>query len=523
MVLIERKKGLSPLSRVHLAILAVGALFLISTVIHENIWFDEAYTVALLSHDLGSMVHIAMDDVHPLLYYIVAWFVYFPTKSIVLLRLLSVVFAVLLAALGYTHIRRDFGERVGLWFTALTFLLPSTVKYAGQMRMYTLAALLVMLAAIYAYRFGHALLTDGRPDGRPAQGLLRRCVKGWNKNLLLFVLSSVAAASTHHFALAAVCFVNLYLLIFILIKNRAAIATFVTAAVAQVALYLPTALIVLHQIGLNGAAGIRMEWRHVLTDTLAFHLLGDQKENAFGFSEAQYIFIQAVAWGFFALMVGVAVRAFLQKRPHSVPVLLSAGVYFGVLLAAWIVSAAIRPIFLERYTMVMYGLWIFGLSFACAHIRFKTVKAAIITLLSCILVLRTVPLYTANYGPELDDLRDYLDEQVEADDTFGYQNIVAFRLSVYYPEHTHYFYNFDGREHWDIEDAYRAFENVTIFRRADEIGTTPASFGERIWLVNRNTHLYWELTTNYGYTEVQSETFYLPYYNCTYEMILLTR
>lgn len=497
----------------HWAVLLIGAIFLLSGVFHKNIWFDEAYTVALLRHPLGEMIQIASDDVHPFLYYVVAWFVYYPTKSIILLRLLSALFSFLLALLGYTHIRRDFGDRVGLWFSLLTFLLASTVKYAGQMRMYTLAALLVMLTAIYAYRYGHSLL-PADDDGSD---------RGGDANFVFFILLSVASAYTHHFALAAVCFINLCLLCFILINKRSALKAYLGAAIAQLVLYVPGFLTLLHQMKMGGAADIRMEWSQVLLDTLAFHFLGDQKENAFDFSYEQYRWIWISALLITACMVGALVYAFIKKRPHRHAVAMSAGVYFGVLLAAWAFSLFKRPIFLERYTMVMYGLWILGMAYAFAHIRFPAIKGVLIAGLVCILVVRVAPLYRAYYGPELGEFMDYMEEYVEEGDTFGFDNyddIKGFRLSVYFPEHKQYFYNIN---HWNIEDAYRAFGNVEIFRWANDAGNYPGDYGDRIWVLDRNSFIYWELINNYHYTEVQSETFYFPYYNCTYEMILLTK
>ncbi len=489
----------------HRIVLVIGALFLLSGAFQENIWFDEAYTAGLLSHPLGDMIHIASDDVHPIGYYIIGWLVYYPTKSIVLLRMLSVVFAWLLALLGYTHLRRDFGDREGFWFTLITFLLPSTFKYAGQMRMYTPAAFLVMLAAIYAYRYGRSLISE--EDGGDA-------------NLTFFVLLSVVAAYTHHFALVTVCMINLFLLVFLLMKSRRTIKLYVGAAAAQLALYVPGFLMLVHQIQMKGAAGIEMEWSQVLLDTLAFHFLGDQKENAFEFSSGQYVWVWLVALLVTATMVAVFVWAFVRKKPHRHAALLAVGVYGGVLVVAWFVSLVFRPIFLERYTMVMYGLWIFAMAYTLAHIPFASIKAGLTAAMLCILILRVIPLYHAAYDPALGEMRDYLDEQLEAGDTFGYDNIVGYRFAVYYPEHKQYYYNY---QNWSIEDAYKAFKNTEVFRLAHEAGKYTGDYGDRIWLTGRNGLLYWELTTNYGYTEVSSRSFYIPYYNCSYDLVLLEK
>ena len=69
-----------------------------------------------------------------------------------LYKLFSVVAFAILGIIGYTHIRKDFGEKVGMLFSFFVYFLPLNVIYAGQVRMYPLAMLLVTLTAIYAYR-----------------------------------------------------------------------------------------------------------------------------------------------------------------------------------------------------------------------------------------------------------------------------------------------------------------------------------------------------------------------------------
>src|SRR5699024_5135941 len=73
-------------------------------------------------------------------------------SNIYLYRFFSMVPIAILGILGYTHIRKDFGEKVGLLFSFFVFFLPITSVYSGEIRMYTWAMLFVTLMAIYAYR-----------------------------------------------------------------------------------------------------------------------------------------------------------------------------------------------------------------------------------------------------------------------------------------------------------------------------------------------------------------------------------
>ena len=58
----------------------------------------------------------------------------------------------LFALLGYTHVRKDLGEKAGIVFSFLAFFLPIMCIYANEVRMYAWTMLFVSLMFIYAYR-----------------------------------------------------------------------------------------------------------------------------------------------------------------------------------------------------------------------------------------------------------------------------------------------------------------------------------------------------------------------------------
>ena len=185
----------------HIILLVLGTAFLASGAFTPVLWFDESYTVGLMNHDFWDMCVIASYDVHPHLYYILLKLVTMVTgNSIVVMRLFSVLGGALIGLLGYTHIRRDFGARVGFWFSFFTFAMPVMFKYALQIRMYTWAALFITLTAIYAWRAAY------QPER-------------WKKNWILFAVFSLASAYTHYFGLFSVIVINLFLLAYTL-KNR---------------------------------------------------------------------------------------------------------------------------------------------------------------------------------------------------------------------------------------------------------------------------------------------------------------
>ncbi|MBR4278891.1 MAG: glycosyltransferase family 39 protein [Clostridia bacterium] len=147
-------KGASFTRILHFAVIFIGAVLYISSAFFDSVWFDEAYTVGAVSKTLPEMIYLLAYDVHPHLYYVLlkVYSLIFG-NSVITLRMFSVIFAIASTILGYTHIRKDFGEKAGFWFSFLLVFSFSTLKYALQIRMYTLAIFLLTLTAVYAYRY----------------------------------------------------------------------------------------------------------------------------------------------------------------------------------------------------------------------------------------------------------------------------------------------------------------------------------------------------------------------------------
>lgn len=138
---------------IHIIIIVLGIIWVSIPIFHSNLWFDEAYSVGMANHTFGEIWNIGGHDVHPVLYY---WILHILNllfgNQIMLYRIFSAICVAILGILGYTHIRKDFGDKTGMFFSFLVFFFPINLVYAGELRMYTLAMLLVTLMAIYAYR-----------------------------------------------------------------------------------------------------------------------------------------------------------------------------------------------------------------------------------------------------------------------------------------------------------------------------------------------------------------------------------
>lgn len=131
-----------------LLILALAALLRLISLGDHSLWYDEAFSVLFARNDLATMMTGTQQAVeHPLLYYVTlnAWMQLFG-QSPIAVRLFSVVTGVLTVYVAYLVGRDLFNQRTGLTVALITTLAPFHIQYSQEARMYSLLALLLLLA-----------------------------------------------------------------------------------------------------------------------------------------------------------------------------------------------------------------------------------------------------------------------------------------------------------------------------------------------------------------------------------------
>lgn len=129
----------------------IGGLFILLASFNINgpVWFDEGYSTVLNRFEPKEMIELTAKDVHPPLYYLAlkAWSLLFGESDIAL-RMMSVMFGALTILTGYILIKRLTNQKIATIATAIMALSPSLLRYSQEMRMYTLASFMVMLATL---------------------------------------------------------------------------------------------------------------------------------------------------------------------------------------------------------------------------------------------------------------------------------------------------------------------------------------------------------------------------------------
>ena len=451
---------------IHIIIIVLGIIWVSIPIFHSNLWFDEAYSVGMANHTFGEIWNIGGHDVHPVLYY---WILHILNllfgNQIMLYRIFSAICVAILGILGYTHIRKDFGDKTGMFFSFLVFFFPINLVYAGELRMYTLAMLLVTLMAIYAYR------------------IYKRKEEKNIKNWILFAIFSLASAYSHYYALVAAGIINLLLLISLVIDAKekkqftCGLKAFILSAVVQIVLYIPWIMYLLLQVSqVSNGFWIGISFPGTIIEFFTFQFTGNLGDTTY---------VSNILAGIFGIIICVyMIYLYAKNKKERNPALLAIGVYGLVILAVCLASLIIwRPVIYARYMLCVTGLFLFFLADTMAKMGNKKWNILIGTLCIAISIVIMINLVQSNYDVSNQAPLEYIKENIQEGDVILNGNEGSgFVIGANYPEHTHYFWD---QAVWNVEEAYKAFgtDMHTVYNLDDF-----KDFTGRVWIINANNY-----------------------------------
>ena len=505
---------------IHIGIIILGIIFISLSAFHENIWFDESYSVSIARHSFSEIWNITGHDVHPPLYYWmlhIIWMI-FGDQNIAF-RLFSVLAIAILGVLGYTHIRKDFGEKIGMLFSFLVYFLPVICIYSQEIRMYSLAYLLVTIMAIYAYRF-YKSVKD------------KNAMENQNKNLIIFAIFSILSCYTHYYALATAGLINLILFIFLIknvlkarkqkdldVKDKKEISKplkkFLIAAIVQVILYIPWLLFLIEQMTrVGGGFWIQLNLNTLIeVPSFQFRVQTDSTINATAIIS---LIVSIVLY----IYMGSRIYKAKKIKEKILPAVISIIIYITVIVAVLIISLIGSPILVGRYLLTLTGLYIFVFAFFMAKEERKWVTGIICAV---ILILSFIGNYNSiknNYDTSNKEVMNFMEENIQKDDIIIYNEIgVGGVLASYFPDNKQYFYN---QWYWDVEEAYKAYAPAmeTVYSY-DEILD---NYQGRVWVVGTvGSNIYKDVPKDNMNTIIEAKEYKIAYQNCSYQFTLFEK
>lgn len=494
----------------HIVIIIIGMIFLAIPILHSNLWFDESYSVAISNHTFKEIWTIGANDVHPVLYYFVLHIINIICgNNIIIYRIFSWVCASIIGILGFTHIRKDFGKRVGILFSFFSLFLPVISVYAGEVRMYTFAMLLVTLMSIYAYRI---YKNHGEKQ-----------IKNW----ILFSIFSLASAYTHYYGLMAAGVINL--IIFIYFGKKAwkerkftyELKMFLIVGVSQIILYLPWVISLFMQMKKMSSVHFWIYLKaYMIIEFFIFQFTGNLEKT-------KYISdICAIIFGI--IICGYLIYCYIRNRDSKSknskeemhPIKLAILIYIGVVIGAGIMSIVLKtPIIYARYMLCVTGVFIFALAYYLAK-RGNKYGILVICIL-CVIVGITIQINLCkdNYDSSNKEPFTYLKENVKENDILLCSNEGSgFVVCANFPNNFFYFWD---KDYWNVEEAYKAFgKHMKTIYKLEEIEKVKG----RIWVLDSSGYgLLEKLQEEYNIEIIEQKLYSTKYHGFQYSFALIEK
>lgn len=388
--------GRNSTSLLFLLIYGIGILFLLLTAFHGNIWFDESYSVGIASKSFSEIWSYGSCDVHPVLYYCALHVLYLVSTGIfsadidsviLIYRIITVFGVVSLALLGFTHIRKDYGAKVGILYSFVVFSIPYIALMAVEIRMYTWAMFTVMLCYLYGLRIV-----------RLAKDKSVIPLHWW----VLFALSSLASAYLHYFAAISVFLVNAFVLIFLLkyqVKEKRNLVYFSISAILQLLAYTPWLLTLLTQISVvSNTYWAKFYVPYTIIELLAYPFV--TSPLSFALRGEYGLEIQIVSIALIVALITLLVLLIINrpKRAHFASKL-GILLYLGVLVIGCIASILMNSLIVYyRYLSVALGPLLLSLALLLSQTKYiNFVKSFCITVL-LLAILNQILLINDDYS-----------------------------------------------------------------------------------------------------------------------------
>lgn len=336
-------KKLYNISFICIIIFAAAAYTLL--MFNGAVWYDEAYSMAMIRHSFGEICAITAQDVHPPLYYFMLKLFTAPFGySLAAAKVFSVIPLLLTAVLGYFKLSDIVNKKTGLLFSLMFLLLPAMTTFSVEVRMYGWAALFVSGCGFFAY--------TAHRDGRA-------------RDFALFALSGTLAAYTHYFAMVSAGIIYAMLLIGCIRKKN--VLPWLIAAAATVIMYLPWLAAFVSQLADKVENAY---WIAPITFSTVLHYF----TVWFGCGSFTVIYLTAVI--ILAVTAAAALLINGDKKLNSAAAC-AALVFVLTNVTGIAVSAAVRPVFIERYAVPALPLLIAAGAIGLGVITKKSVTALI--------------------------------------------------------------------------------------------------------------------------------------------------
>ncbi|MBD5528327.1 MAG: hypothetical protein HDR02_07965 [Lachnospiraceae bacterium] len=429
----------------------------------NNLWYDEAYTAALISHPLRELVQITSQDVHAPFYYILLKGFYTLCGGQAhywSLKLFSLLMMFAYMLMGKYGVKKLYDEQTSVYFMLFSVLMPSMCVQAGNARMYAMG--------LFFFTATGLLACD----------ILRQST---GKKWILFCLCSIGSVYSHTFSMIETLILYLILLGALLYRKKYALLKwYLGSGIVVAACYMAWLLVVYRQMQSRIASAGANEELFVPN----MYTLMDYCKEWFSAMDTPIMSV---------IYLGIALTLFLGY--HAVDRMRDSKCYIpgwgmGILgltaLTGGLLSYYVTPCFLGRYIFPGFGALALWYAVGMRQIVSPKVKAVVLA----VFLLCFVPQYRSEleleYDRGLQEYEAFYESNVGPADMIMATDIHPLLLSVYHPQRQYMAYGY--------LPPFSPFQNTTVFTQWEQLEDVTGD----IWL--------------YGFADRDMPDF-SPYYN----------
>lgn len=416
------------------------AFFVIAVVVyaagiaHESFWYDEAYSSVIASYLPWQIPAQVWVDNHPPLYYMLLSLVRMLLGNAEwALRSLSVAGAVGLVMLGAGPVRRIVGNRNAFLYAIVVLFTPAILIYAHEARMYSLAICAVTAGALYGYL-----------------AVMENRLRDW----ALFGVATLTGAYLHYYGLLAGFFLHLLVFIWLVVKRRGQLKTYLIVAAVVVVVYLPWLIVFIRQ-SMSAQKGFwlgPLSWNALW---VAFLQPFAYKEQFPVMSFARFLSdvksTQYMGFAVAAILCGCGLiipwrKGAKRETEFSRFVLLA---YLGVVIITLLVSLFLMPLFFSRYLLVVSGLFLLLLSLGMGMLPGKYLPWIAAGLFVILNTFTIKDIYVQHFNHPMRQLVEKLDGTIRPGDLILTSDSYSLGPAFYYwPQAVHYYHNNPIEAQW---------------------------------------------------------------------------
>ena len=428
------------------------------------LWYDEAYSAALISGSVRQLISTTANDVHSPFYYLLLKGFYHLCgggTNYWSLKIFSLLFAVGYLLLGKYWVRRLYDRTTSIYFMIFSLLMPILAVQATNVRMYSCG--LFFLTA----------------TGLCMIDLFRQEEGGSLKMWILFSVCSACSVYCHTFQMIETLILYAFFFGAILYRKQyAKLKGFFAAGIFVALVYLPWLRITYHQMQL------RMD--QTAGDIVAsagspdrLNALINYSKEWFSAGETPIPLVMYLGMGLTVLLGYFAVDYIRQQKSYAVAMGMGAmalTTIIGTYLNCYVASC-----FMGRYVFAGFGALALLYALGMKQMKCKPLKAAVwLIALYCFVMQYKSELYM-EYHSELGNFERFVEENVREGDLIMADSPYTLMLRVYHPDTEYMIYgHLDEWMPFEVEGVFTAWENLEeVTGDIWFIGKSPDVFKDR--------------------------------------------